>query len=222
MTEVHLTFDNGPHPEVTPQVLDVLARHGVSATFFVLGTHLATPEGEAMARRVVAAGHRLGHHSYSHEVPLGDDARPDTVARELQATHDLLAPLWFGRRWFRPFGGGGELGPHLLCAESVDWLTTHGYSCVLWNVVPGDWLDADGWVEAALAQVEQVAAEGDPAVVVLHDILPVAMQHLDRFVQALRDRGAVFTDAMPPSCMPIVGGDPQPGLERYVASIARG
>jgi peptidoglycan/xylan/chitin deacetylase (PgdA/CDA1 family) len=61
---VALTFDDGPDPEVTPQVLDTLARHDAHATFFVIGRKLgAQPE---LARRILAEGHELANHSWQH------------------------------------------------------------------------------------------------------------------------------------------------------------
>ena len=122
---VHLTFDNGPHPDVTPAVLDTLDAHGVRASFFVLGKHLATRQGMAMAERTRDRGHRLGNHSYTHETPLGDDPGDEAVQRELAQTHALIEPLMGDERWFRPFGGGGRLGPHLLSPEAVQWLQEH-------------------------------------------------------------------------------------------------
>ncbi|MGH8274280.1 MAG: polysaccharide deacetylase family protein [Gammaproteobacteria bacterium] len=61
---VALTFDDGPDPEVTPRVLDALARHGAHATFFVIGRALA--EQPELARRIAAEGHTLGNHSWRH------------------------------------------------------------------------------------------------------------------------------------------------------------
>ncbi len=61
---VALTFDDGPHPDRTPKVLDVLAQHGVKAAFFVIGERAeAHPE---IVRRIVAEGHLIGNHTYSH------------------------------------------------------------------------------------------------------------------------------------------------------------
>jgi peptidoglycan/xylan/chitin deacetylase (PgdA/CDA1 family) len=61
---VALTFDDGPHPDYTPRILDVLARHGVKTTFFVVGEKAeAHPE---IVRRIVAEGHLVGNHTYSH------------------------------------------------------------------------------------------------------------------------------------------------------------
>lgn len=61
---VALTFDDGPDPEVTPQVLDVLAQHRVHATFFVIGKALAAQPD--LARRMLAEGHAIGNHSWQH------------------------------------------------------------------------------------------------------------------------------------------------------------
>ncbi|MCB9647178.1 MAG: polysaccharide deacetylase family protein [Deltaproteobacteria bacterium] len=214
MSAVHLTFDNGPHPEVTPRVLEVLGRHGVSATFFVLGQHLAEPWGMSLAHQIRDAGHRLGNHSFTHQTPLGEDPRPDAVALELARTQALLDQVWSGPRWFRPFGGGGVLGPHLLSPAAVEWLKTERMTCVLWTSVPGDWLDAAGWVDKALADAEAQPTD----VVVLHDVLEEASLHLDRFLDALVARGHTFTAALPPACLPIVDGVTQPGLRSFVAS----
>jgi peptidoglycan/xylan/chitin deacetylase (PgdA/CDA1 family) len=61
---VALTFDDGPHPDRTPKILDVLARHGVKATFFVIGERAEVyPD---IVRRIAAEGHLIGNHTYSH------------------------------------------------------------------------------------------------------------------------------------------------------------
>jgi len=214
MADIHLSFDNGPHAEGTPRVLDVLAAHALPATFFALGRELATPSGHALARRIVDAGHRLGNHSYTHGTPLGRDPRPDAVAIELEATQRLLSSLDPRPPCFRPFGGGGELGPHLLSPAAVEWLVARKATCVLWNVVPEDWLNPDGWVEVALRQLDTTAH----ALVVLHDAVPEATKRLDGFVRAALDRGHRFTAAWPDDCLPIRDGDPHPGLSAFVAS----
>jgi peptidoglycan-N-acetylglucosamine deacetylase len=199
---VTLTFDNGPDPDVTPRVLDVLQRRGVTAHFFVLGKWLAEPARRRCVERARDDGHLIGNHSFSHATPLGDDPRPDAVDREIAATEALLAPIAPGPRRFRPFGGGGALGPHLLSRRAVDYLVAHGYSCVLWNSVPRDWIEPDAWVPRALAD----CAAGPHTVVVLHDIPGAALAGLDDFVAALRDRGAELVPELPADCVPILDG----------------
>src|SRR5271163_3929269 len=114
MGEVALSFDNGPDPEVTPMVLDVLARRGVRSSFFVLGMHLESRERLKLAERAAAEGHRIGNHSFTHRVPLGLDPAPEAVEREIGATERVLGTLAQNPKLFRPFGGGGKIGPHLL------------------------------------------------------------------------------------------------------------
>lgn len=217
MSTVHLTFDNGPDPEVTPHVLDVLDRYRARATFFLVGKNLTDEAGVATAELIRNRGHRIGNHSFTHGTPLGDDPGEAAVTRELAQTQALLDRVWTGPRWFRPFGGGGEIGPHLLSEESVAWLQAHEVTCVLWNSVPGDWKDPEGWVERALEDAERL----DEMVVVLHDVLPGAMARLDRFLAQLVEAGHGFTNDFPLSCLPIVAGKPQPGLDAYVRSSSK-
>jgi peptidoglycan/xylan/chitin deacetylase (PgdA/CDA1 family) len=202
MTRLTLTFDNGPDPEVTPRVLDVLAERSVQAHFFVLGKHLTDPGRRALASRAVAEGHLVGNHSFSHETPLGEDARADSVEAEILATERLLAPLSNGSLRFRPFGRGGVLGPHLLSERAVATLVARRYTCVLWSSVPHDWDDPEGWPRRALAET---AAEPH-AVVVLHDIPGACLAKLGSFLDAVRDRGVAMVTELPAACTPIIDG----------------
>ncbi len=192
---VTLTFDNGPDPDVTPAVLDALERRGLLATFFVVGEQLA--RHRAPAERAHAAGHWIGNHTYTHARPLGrvDGA---TARREIEATQSLLGALAHPDRLFRPPGGGGRLGPHLLNPAAAEMLTAGAYTCVLWNAVPLDWKDPDGWVERALG----LCADHEHALLVLHDLPTGAMRHLERFL----DSGLEFTQAFPDACVPLRRG----------------
>lgn len=214
MTRLTLSFDNGPTPEVTPRVLEILSRRGLKAYFFVLGKHVATSEGRALVERISAEGHRVGNHSYTHEVPLGDDPRADAVEQEIVATERLLEPLVSpaGPKLFRPFGGGGILGPHLLSVAAERHLREEGYSCVLWNDVPHDWDDPEGWADRALA-----ACTSDAHVLtVLHDIPGACLAHLERFLDEAHARGIQFSLDVPETCLPIAAGLPREGLSAIV------
>ncbi|AEI62007.1 polysaccharide deacetylase family protein [Corallococcus macrosporus] len=202
MSLLTLSFDNGPDPDVTPRVLDTLASHALTAQFFVLGKHLVTEEGRRLVARARDEGHVIGNHSFTHAVPLGEDPRPDAVEAEIVATDALLAPLVPAPKWFRPFGGGGKLGPHLLSQRAVGHLRAHGYSCVLWNSVPGDWLDPKGWPEKALAD----CAARAHTLMVLHDIPNACLEALDGFLHRAKDLGLRFTTECPSDCVPIVEG----------------
>lgn len=201
--KVTLTFDNGPDPEVTPRVLDVLSRTRVTAHFYVLGKHLVERAGRRLVERARDEGHIVGNHSFTHEVPLGDDAREDAVEREIVATAALLAPLVSGPRRFRPFGGGGVLGRHLLSPRAVEHLVRERYSCVLWNSVPRDWVDPRGWAERALAD----CATRAHSVVVLHDVPDASLARLEDFIERAQAQGAELVTDLPAECVPIVEGE---------------
>jgi len=109
MGDVALSFDNGPDPAVTPIVLEVLARRGLTASFFVLGKNLASAERMKLAQRAAAEGHRIGNHSYTHRIPLGEDPKVDAVDSEIAKTEQLIGALAETPKLFRPFGGGGKL-----------------------------------------------------------------------------------------------------------------
>jgi peptidoglycan-N-acetylglucosamine deacetylase len=213
---ITLTFDNGPTPEITHEVLDTLARNDLRATFCVLGHKIATSEGRACIERAHAEGHWLANHSWSHQTPLGLMQNAAAAIAEVADTQSELGDLSHPDRFFRPFGGGGHLDHRLLRPEVVDHLIAGRYTLVLWNAVPRDWVDADGWVDTALAQCRAQ----DWTQIVLHDLPGGAMTHLESFLHRARDEGAEFVQAHAPSCTPLLRGRIVSPLEPYTAAIA--
>jgi peptidoglycan/xylan/chitin deacetylase (PgdA/CDA1 family) len=211
--QVTLSFDNGPEPDATPRVLEVLARCGVQATFFVLGTKLADPARRALAARAHAEGRWIGNHTKSHAVPLGLIADASIISQEILETQALIGELAHPDRLFRPFGGGGALGAHLLNPSALKILQEHRMTCVLWNAVPRDWKHPHGWLEVALAQ-----CRAQPwSLVVLHDLPNRAMDHLAEFIDRVRAEGGRFRQDFPPDCVPLLRGEAVRPLEPYVA-----
>ena len=198
---VTLSFDNGPEPEVTPHVLDTLAKHSIKASFFVMGRKVGTAEGRALAMRASAEGHWIGNHTYSHTQPLGELDRAAALL-EFERAEESLAWLDQTPRLFRPYGRAGRLGRHLLHPVIVERLVSGHYSCVLWNCVPQDWRDPDGWVTTALRQCRSRAW----SLVVLHDQPSGAMKHLDRFLTALKESNVPIVQEHPDDCVPIREG----------------
>jgi peptidoglycan-N-acetylglucosamine deacetylase len=213
MGTVTLSFDNGPDPRTTPGVLDVLARRAISASFFVLGQRLEDSRARLIAERAAGEGHLIGNHSYTHKIPLGEDPRGDAVEREIAATDRMLGALAGGRKLFRPFGRGGKIGPHLLSRGAVEHLTANRYSCILWNCVPEDWIRPDDWAARALAD----CGAHERTLIVLHDIVPDAMRHLDGFIAVALDAGHRFTQEFPADCVPIDCGIARADLAAIVA-----
>ena len=172
---VTLTFDNGPTPGITEPVLELLAEHRVPATFFAIGRNLASPDGQALGRRIVADGHRLGGHTWSHAMQFGG-ADDRAVVQELSNTRAVVEEVGGDGLLFRPYGAGGVIDDRLMSSFGAASLSSSGYTCVLWNVVPGDWKDQDGWVELALSEIDRLPW----SVVVLHDVADAALDSARR------------------------------------------
>ena len=199
---VTLTFDNGPTPGVTGQVLTVLAKHGVKATFFACGKNLGgKPEG-GLIERAHDEGHWIGNHTFTHSFSLGDSTDPAAPAAEIGRTQELLARVTHADRLFRPPGGGGNLDRHLLSRSAVRYLEDEKYTLVLWNNVPRDWADPDGWETTC----RRTMARQHWSVVVLHDTDTGAMAGLDRAVGRLLDDGLDIVQDFPPDCVPMRRG----------------
>jgi len=125
-----LTFDDGPNPGVTPRLLDLLDRHNVRASFFLIGRHVrAFP---ALAKEVALRGHAIGNHTFSHPRLLFSS--PRQIQEELSKC-DAAIEEATGRnsRWMRPpFGHRGPQLAHIMSA--------HGYAPMLmWSVWVRDW-----------------------------------------------------------------------------------
>ncbi|MFD4504226.1 polysaccharide deacetylase family protein [Streptomyces sp. NPDC058457] len=211
--KVTLTFDNGPTAAVTHQVLDTLAAHGVKSTFFLVGDNLRDPANRAAAERAAGAGHWIGNHTLTHSVQLGDSPDADTARREIGEAQRLIGELATPGRLFRPYGRGGIQDRLLFSRAGLARLRRDEHTCVLWNSVPRDWDDPDGWVDTCLADI----ATRDWSLVVLHDLATGAMDHLPGFLEGLKGVGADVVQDFPPDCVPIRDGRVRRSLEHLVA-----
>jgi peptidoglycan-N-acetylglucosamine deacetylase len=214
MFDLTLSFDNGPEPKVTPGVLDILARRDIQATFFVIGEKIADPARRALAERAQAEGHWIGNHTYAHRVPLGRESDAAIAESEMAKTQTLLGDLAAPERLFRPCGGG-LLNNGLFRSSVVKYLERERYTCVLWNAIPRDWADPDGWVGRALDQCRAQRW----TLMVLHDLPTGAMRHLARFLDRAEAAGARFRQDFPPDCVPIRRGKRILPIDDYVSDL---
>lgn len=193
MKRVTLTFDNGPTPGITEGVLDILSARGIHAVFFIVGQKLTIPAGRALAVRAHSEGHWIGNHSYTHSAPLGEKPDAEYARCEIEKTQSLIGELTNEEKLFRPMGGGGLIGPHLLSPAALQILQAGKYTCVLWSSVPGDWKDQAGWVDRCVAEV----AGRDWTVVVLHDVENASLPRLPEFLDRLDSLGVDFRQDFP-------------------------
>ncbi|HET9065625.1 MAG TPA: polysaccharide deacetylase family protein [Gemmatimonadales bacterium] len=178
-TEVALTFDDGPHPEHTPPLLDSLARHGITATFFVVGRE--AERHPALVRRISDEGHTLGHHSWTHSEPRLTSSA--TLLGEVERTVALLASIT-GRvsDRFRP--PKGQLSARKLVA-----LMRAGQRIALWSLDPRDYAMRD---TAALMAWAHATAPVPGDIVLLHDVHPHAVRALPELAGWRARHGIIF------------------------------
>ncbi|HEV7966740.1 MAG TPA: polysaccharide deacetylase family protein [Candidatus Acidoferrales bacterium] len=190
---VTLTFDNGPTPGVTEYVLDILSARRIQTTFFAIGEKLQKPGGRALAVRAHSEGHWIGNHSLTHSAPLGEKPEAEYARREIEETQSLIGELAHPEKLFRPMGGGGSIGPHLLSRAALQRLQNGNYTCVLWSSVPRDWRDQDGWVDRCLSEI----SARDWTVVVLHDVENASLPRLPEFLDRLDSAAIEFRQEFP-------------------------
>jgi peptidoglycan-N-acetylglucosamine deacetylase len=212
--DLTLSFDNGPTEDVTPRVLDVLARREVKTTFFVIGKKLTQAGNRKHAERAHAEGHWIGNHTWSHSVPFGL-MEVDAAIAEFDQTQNAIGALVHPHRFFRPYGQGGNLDQRLLSRAVLDHMARAQATIVLWSALPRDWEDAEGWVERALSQI----AAQPWSLMVLHDLPTGAMRHLDRFLGLVADRGGRIRQDFPPDCLPMVDGQMKLEIDGLLAAV---
>jgi peptidoglycan/xylan/chitin deacetylase (PgdA/CDA1 family) len=210
---ISLSFDNGPTPGVTEAVLDVLSAHSIPATFFAIGSKLATPQGATLGRDIVARGHRLGGHTWTHSVQFGV-AGEEIVVDELARTSAAVEAVGGEPLLFRPYGAGGVIDDRLMSQFGASALRAAGYTCVLWNVLPGDWRDPDGWVDAALSEIHRHPW----SVVVLHDVTDAALPRLGELLDQVGAHQPVWSVDFPDECTPIRNGAPTASFDTLCPS----
>lgn len=187
---VYLTFDDGPNPDATPALLDVLARHKVAATFFVIDRHL-TPDTAPIVRRAAAEGHALALHSHTKRLMV---LSPDALARTLDQAQARLTGMTGVEpcRAFRPHGGGrGE--------SMMAGLRQGGRRMVGWGMFLWDW----DWFRRRDPDrlVRRIGARAGPgSIIVMHDghhnnpraDRRYTVETVDRLVPRLRSKGLTF------------------------------
>jgi len=127
--KIFLTFDDGPHTQATPSVLDVLHEHHIKGTFFLTGKNI--PGRESIIKRIDNEGHSIGIHSYSHKRTTAFSK--EKTLKEINDTTRLLSPLVKQKiRLYRPPYG-------FFTWNTLSAVKETGYILVMWSCLPGDY-----------------------------------------------------------------------------------
>jgi peptidoglycan/xylan/chitin deacetylase (PgdA/CDA1 family) len=176
---VAMTFDDGPHPSLTPKLLDILKERNIKCTFFLIGQNMkAYPQ---IVRRIIAEGHEIGAHTYTHcSLTSRSDAQ---IRSELQRSEEaLMAAANYRPQLVRPpYGAINTRIKQLMFSE-------FGYSTIMWSVDPQDWRRPG--VSVVTSRLVSGARPG--AIMLAHDIHPPTIQAVPAMFDQLLAKGYQF------------------------------
>lgn len=174
-----ITFDDGPHAQNTPKLLDILKERNIKATFFMVGEKVH--DYPAIVRRVVAEGHEIGNHTYSH--PMFAGKSDQTIRNEMQRTADAVkSAAGYTMHLMRPPGGG--ITKHV---EQMLY-TEFGYNCILWSVDPQDWRRPG----VSVVQNRLISGAHKGAILLTHDLHAPTITAIPKVLDDLLAKGYRF------------------------------
>lgn len=195
--KISLTFDDGPSSSLTPKILEILDRHEIKATFFVLGKNVKG--NEKLLKSMVEQGHIIASHTWSHPSVWATNAQ--TVKAEIENTEKALTKIGIKPVFFRfPNGNSTEYSTKLLKSK--------GYKIVGWDVDTCDWgFNTDGVLPAGTNQIcNGVNADVNDAqsyllkritsrnggIILMHDTQKTTADNLDAVITDLKYQGYEF------------------------------
>ena len=176
---IAITFDDGPHPQNTPRLLDMLKKRNIRATFYVVGNMVRyNPQ---LLRRMVAEGHEIGNHTVTHgTLSRMSDAG---LRSELSRAHQqILAATGVPPRTMRPPGGA------ITSAQKKLMLKEYGYPTILWSCDPKDWQRPG--VSVVTRRLIEGASPG--GILLAHDLHKPTVDAMPETLDALLRKGYRF------------------------------
>ena len=183
---VYLTFDDGPIPEVTPQVLDLLKEKGIKATFFCVGENVAKyPE---LFKRIKEEGHSVGNHTYNHLRGMKSSTR--SYLKNIEQANSLIRS-----NMFRP--------PHGWLTRLQYWSIVGKYKLVMWDVISCDY-DASLSPDQCFNNVIDFVRDG--SIITFHDSLKArknVLAAMPKTIDHLAHQGYTFRKIEFPKIYPM-------------------
>lgn len=174
-----MTFDDGPHATLTPQLLDILKARNIKCTFFVVGTNAkAHPQ---IIRRMIAEGHEVANHTYNHP-SLTTISESEIRSQLKQSESAVMAAANYRLRLLRPpYGATNDRVKQLVYSE-------FGYPTIMWSVDPQDWRRPG----ASVVTSRLVEGAHPGAIMLAHDIHAATIQAMPAMFDQLLAKGYQF------------------------------
>lgn len=175
---VALTFDDGPHPSLTPKLLDILEGEGVAATFFVIGSLVEA--NSQIIKRMADGGHQIGNHTWDHKDmrKLSETRVVYTLQRTSEAVEKACGRPTLGTR--PPYGGMNSKTEHHIPSEYKP--------VIMWDVDPLDWKKPGSGVVA-----QRIISGAKPGAIILaHDIHSGTIDAIPQVIRELKAKGYQF------------------------------
>jgi peptidoglycan-N-acetylglucosamine deacetylase len=195
---IAMTFDDGPSPETTPRLLDILKQRNIKATFFMIGQNAErNPE---IVKRILADGHEIGNHSWTH--PQLAKLPDDRVTEEITKTQNAITNAsGYTPKLLRPPYGS-------ITGRQKEWIENQfGLSVILWSVDPFDWKRPG----ASVIQQRILAGARPGAIILSHDIHKQTVDAMPATLDALAAKGFKFVTVSQLIAMNRPKSSPTPG-----------
>jgi peptidoglycan/xylan/chitin deacetylase (PgdA/CDA1 family) len=185
--EILLTFDDGPHPERTPKVLDILKEHKLHAVFFMVGERIEPkkakkPDGRAIAvvQRVLDEGHVIATHTWTHPTNICK-LNPDDAAREIDHGREVIEKAArFSTAWFRTPSGAR-------CDRLEEMLSARKLAHFHWDIDPQEWKKGRTVEQVVRIVTNDIARATSRSVVLLHDIHEIVVEALPEILKFIEE-----------------------------------
>lgn len=176
---IAMTFDDGPSPETTPRLLDILKQRNIKATFFMIGQN--AEHNPAIVQRILAEGHEIGNHSWTH--PQLSKLSDDRVTEEINKTQAAIKnACGYTPVILRPPYGA-------ITARQKQWIEQQfGLSVIIWTVDPFDWKRPG----ASVIEQRILAGARPGAIILSHDIHKQTVDAMPATLDALAAKGFKF------------------------------
>jgi len=207
--KVILSFDDGPNPQQTPYILDILAKHNVPGSFFLVG-HRVKQHPNLVEKILATRTHVIGNHSWDH--PNFHEITPEEQIDEVLKTKEVL-PSPIGQLFFRyPYGNS--------TCDANKFIHQQGYKIVGWHIDSCDWaFDSHGFVDSKEALscgvlpqnthnfvnhvVSSIRAHNG-GILLMHEIHPSTVRQLEEIVIQLKNSGFIFTTVEDSAFIPVM------------------